>query len=149
MLCYRFPWPWVPSCNAKVSSWLKPLLHLVDQITFCVFSHTAEQDSQPIVALISKQAIPYRTHLDTYCPRGCTPKTQSLADSRMINHFTWQIPTVCTIPTHAQTTTSILTRSTHISTDGRPTLSTLTQAKLNIIKMEDLYNTHDYRARQI
>jgi hypothetical protein len=33
-------------------------------------------------------------------------------------------------------------------TDGRPTLSILIQAKLNIIKMEDLYDTHDYSAKQ-
>jgi hypothetical protein len=37
--------------------------------------------------------------------------------------------------------------STHISTDGRPTLSTLTHAKLNIIKMKDLYDSQDCRAK--
>jgi hypothetical protein len=39
-------------------------------------------------------------------------------------------------------------RSTHITADGRPTLSMLAKANLNIIKMEDLYDSHDYRARQ-
>jgi hypothetical protein len=30
----------------------------VDQITFYIFPHTTEQDSQPIAILISKQAVP-------------------------------------------------------------------------------------------
>jgi hypothetical protein len=33
MLCYGSPATRVPASNAKISSWLKPLLHLVDQIT--------------------------------------------------------------------------------------------------------------------
>jgi hypothetical protein len=61
MLCYGFPYPRVPSSNANVSLWLKLLLHLVDQITSCVFLHTAEQDSQPTTSLISKQVIIYQT----------------------------------------------------------------------------------------
>jgi hypothetical protein len=32
--------------------------------------------------------------------------------------------------------------------DGRPNSHTKTQAILNIIKMEDLHDTHDYRAKQ-
>jgi hypothetical protein len=76
-----FPLTLGPTCSAKVSSYLGPLLHLVDQITFCVFSHTTEKDSQPIAILISKQAIPYRTRGDTYCPGVSTPKIRPLADS--------------------------------------------------------------------
>jgi hypothetical protein len=72
MLCYSFPWPRVPASNAKVSSWLEPLLHLVDKIMSYVFPHTTEQDSQPIVALISKQVIPYQTRGDTCCPGAST-----------------------------------------------------------------------------
>jgi hypothetical protein len=88
MLCYGFTVSQVPACSAKVSSSLKPLLHLVDQITFCIFPHTAEQDSQPTSSLISEQAIPYRTCGDTYCPEVSTPKTRSLAYSSMTIHNT-------------------------------------------------------------
>jgi hypothetical protein len=112
MLCYSFPWPWVPTSTAKVSSWLEPLLHLMDQITSCVFPHTAEQDSQSTTSLISKQAIPYQTCGGTCCPGVSTPKTRSLADSSMTNHITWQNPIISTSPTHAQTTASILTTVT-------------------------------------
>jgi hypothetical protein len=97
-LCNGFPVTRVPASSAKVSSWLKPLLHLMDQITFCVFPHTTEQDSQPIASLISKQAVPYRTRGDTCCPGVSTPKTQSLADLSMTNHNTWRNPTISTIP---------------------------------------------------
>jgi hypothetical protein len=108
MLCYGFPWPRVPICSAKVSSYLKPLLHLVDQITFCVFPHTTEHDSQPIAIIISKQAVPYRTHVGTCCPRVSTPKTWSLADSSVTNYISWQIPTISTFPNLTQTTESNL-----------------------------------------
>jgi hypothetical protein len=138
MLCYGFPVTRVPVCSAKVSSWLDPLLHLVNQITFCVFPHTTEQDSQPTASLISKQVVPYQTHGDTCSPGVSTPKTQFLADSSMTNHNTWRHPTVSTISNLAQTTASNLTTVTHITMDGRPKLSTITQAKLNIIKMEKL-----------
>jgi hypothetical protein len=84
MLCYGFLVTQVPDCSAKVSSLLEPLLHLVDQIMFCAFPHTTEQDSQPITSLISKQVVPYRT----------------------------RNPTVSTISTHAQNTTSNLTTVT-------------------------------------
>jgi hypothetical protein len=106
MLCYGFPCSRVLAYSAKVFSYLEPLLHFMHQITFCVFPHTTEQDSQPTAALISKQVISYRTCGDTYCPGVSTPKTQSLADSNMTNHISWRIPTVSTIPTHAQTTSS-------------------------------------------
>jgi hypothetical protein len=59
MLCYSFPEPRVPASSAKVSSWLEPLLHLVDQIMFCVFPRTTKEDSHPTTSLISKQAVPY------------------------------------------------------------------------------------------
>jgi hypothetical protein len=112
MFCYGFPWPRVPACSAKVSSWLEPLWHLVDQITSCVFPHTSEQDSQPTASLISKQAVPYQTWDDTCCPGVPTPMMRSLADSSITNHITWKIPTVSTIPTHAQTMASTLTMVT-------------------------------------
>jgi hypothetical protein len=59
MLCYDSPVTRVPASSAKVSSWLEPLLHLVNQNTSYVFLHTSEQDSQPTTSLISEQAIPY------------------------------------------------------------------------------------------
>jgi hypothetical protein len=88
MLRYGFPWPWVPACSAKVSSYLEPLLHLVDQIMFCVFPHTTEQDSQPTISMFGKQAIPYRTRGGTYCHGVSTPKIRSLDDSSMTIHIT-------------------------------------------------------------
>jgi hypothetical protein len=112
MLCYGSPVTQVPGSSVKVSLWIKPLLHLVDQITFCVFPHTTEQDSQPTTSLINRQVVPYRTRGGTFCPGMSTPKTRSLAYLSMTNHVTWQSPTVSTIKTHAQTTTSILTTVT-------------------------------------
>jgi hypothetical protein len=84
----------------------------VDQITSYIFPHTTEQDSQPTTSLISNQVVPYWTRGGTCCPRVSTPKTQSLADSSMTNHITWWNPTISTIPTHARTTVSLLTRVT-------------------------------------
>jgi hypothetical protein len=112
MLCYSFLGPQAPACSAKVSSWLKPLLYLVDQITFYVFPQTTEQHSRPTTSQISKQVIPYRACGGTCCSEVSTPNTWSLADSSMTNHNTWRIPTVLTILTHAQTTTSNLTTVT-------------------------------------
>jgi hypothetical protein len=109
MLCYGSPVNRAPASSAKVSSWIKPLLHLVDQITSCVFPHTIEQDSQPTIYLISKQANPYQTHGGKCCPGVCTPKIQSFADSSMTNRITWRNPNICTIPTHAQITAWNLT----------------------------------------
>jgi hypothetical protein len=99
-------------------------------------------------SLISQQAVPYQTYGDTCCSSVSTTKIWSLADSSMMNHITYRIPTVFIISTYAQTTASILTQSTHISTNGRPNSHTNTQDILNIIKMKDLYDTHDCRAKQ-
>jgi hypothetical protein len=140
ILCYGYPWPRVPARSAKVSSYLKPLLYLVDQITSYIFPHTTMQDSQPTASLISKQVVPYRTRGGTCCPGVSTPKIWSLADLSMTNHNTWWIPTVSTIQTHAQTTASILTMVTsHHDGWKTNTLDTQHKPKLNIIKMEDLY----------
>jgi hypothetical protein len=48
--------------------------------------HSTEQDTLPIVLLISKQAILYQTHGDTCCPRVSTPKIQFLPDSSTTYH---------------------------------------------------------------
>jgi hypothetical protein len=68
--------------------------------------HSSEQGTLPTASQIIKQVVPYRTCGGTYCPSVSTSITQSLADSSMINHITWQIPTISTIPNLAQTTTS-------------------------------------------
>jgi hypothetical protein len=112
MLCYYFPVIRVPVYSAKVSSWLEPLLHLVDQITFYVFSHTAEQDSQPTTSLISKQIVPYQTRNDACCPMMSTPKIRSLADSSITIYNTRRNPTVPTIQNLVQTTALNLTTVT-------------------------------------
>jgi hypothetical protein len=112
----------------------------VDQITSYVIPHNNEQDSQPTGSLTSKQVVPYQTHGGTYCPGVSTPKIRSLVDFSMTNHNTWQIPTVSTILTHAQTKASILTTVTsHHDGWKTNTLDTQHNPKLNIIKMEDLY----------
>jgi hypothetical protein len=95
--------------------------------------HSTEHDTQPIAYLISKLAIPYRTHGGTCCPRVSTPKIRSLANSSMTNHITWWNPTVSTIPTLLKSQHRSSPRSNHISTDGRPSL-TKTQTKLNITR---------------
>jgi hypothetical protein len=112
MLCYGFSLPRVRNSSAKVSLWLEPLLHLVDQITSCIFPHTAKQDSQPTTSLISKKVVPYRTCGGTCYLGVYTTKTRSSADSSMTIDITWHISTVSTMPTHTQTTTSILTTVT-------------------------------------
>jgi hypothetical protein len=137
MRCYGFPMTRVPAYSAKNSSWLKSLLHLVDQITFCVFPHTTEQDSQHIASLISKQVALYQICGDTCYPGVSTPKIRSLADLSMTNHNTWQNPTVSTILNLIQTTASNLT--TVISHHNGWNTNTQLKPKLNIIKMEDLY----------
>jgi hypothetical protein len=85
--------------------------------------HSTEQDTQPIAYLISKQVIPYRTRGGTCCPVVSTPKIQSLADSSMTNHITWQNPAVSTIPILLKSQHRSSPWSKHISMDGRPPLT--------------------------
>jgi hypothetical protein len=98
-------------------------------------SHSSEQHTLPTASLISKQVIPYRTRGSTCCPGVSSPMTQSLADSSIINHIIWRIPTVSTIPNLAQTTASNLTTVTSHH-DGWKTNTP--QVKPNIIKIERL-----------
>jgi hypothetical protein len=49
-------------------------------------SHSSKQYTLPVVSLITKQAVPYRTHGSTCCFGVSTSKTGSLADSSMTNH---------------------------------------------------------------
>jgi hypothetical protein len=113
-------------------------------------SNSSEQGTVPTSSLISKQAVPYRTHGDTYCPGVSTPMTRSIADSSMTNHITWQIPSVSTIPNLAQTTVSNLTIvKSHL--DGWETKHSDkdTCQTQHHIRWKDLYDTHDCRAKQI
>jgi hypothetical protein len=74
----------------------RPFLHHVVQTDHKVWSkinhkvwchpHTTEHDTQPIVLLISKQAIPYRTRGGTCCSGVSTPKIRFLADSSITWH---------------------------------------------------------------
>jgi hypothetical protein len=96
----------------RVDAVPRPLLHHVAQASNYANSHSSKQGTLPTTSLISKQAISYQTRGGSYFPRVSTPKTQSLVDSSMTNHITWQNPTVSTIASHAQTTASILTTAT-------------------------------------
>jgi hypothetical protein len=138
-----FPKQTVPACSAKVPStsvpsctmWFRQFTKYVtntDHKVWC-YPHSTKHDTQPIVFLISKQAVPYQTRGSTCCPGVSTPKIRSLADSSMTNHISWRNPTVSTIPTLLKPQHRSSPRSNHISTDGRPFL-TKTQAKLNITK---------------
>jgi hypothetical protein len=55
------------------------------RVTTLIF-HSSEQDTLPIASIISKQAVLYRACDGTCYPGVSTPKTRSLADSRMTNH---------------------------------------------------------------
>jgi hypothetical protein len=143
MLCYgfpqevallavlRFPTQSGPFCTL----WFRQFTKNVTKTGHIDRSHpqSTEYDTQPTAYLISKQAVPYQTCGRTCCPGGSTPKIRSLADSSMTSHITYRNPNCLHHSNLAQTTTSILTRSIHISTDGRPCL-TKTQAKPNITK---------------
>jgi hypothetical protein len=128
--CYGFPHK-RPLLHHVVQAGYK-VCHKVYHKVWC-HSYSIEHDTQPIAYIISKQAVPYRTHGDTCCPMVSTPKIRSLADLSMTNHITWRNPTVSTIPTLLKPHHRSSTQSNHISTDGRPSL-TKTQAKLNITK---------------
>jgi hypothetical protein len=147
MLCYGFPHTEAPLAMLRFPThsgpfctmWFREFTKKVTQIghTDRSHPHSTEHDTQPIAYLISKQAVPYRTRGGTCYPGGSTPKIRSLADSSMTSHITWRNSTVSTSPTLFKPQHRSSPRSSHISTDGRPSL-TKTQAKLNITKMERL-----------
>jgi hypothetical protein len=88
-------------------------------------SHSFEQGTLPTTSLIIKQAVPYQTCGGTSCPGVSTPKTQSLADSSMTNHKPWRSQHFPPFQSLLKPQHRISPRSPHITTDGRPTLSTL------------------------
>jgi hypothetical protein len=149
MLCYSFPMTRVPACSAKISLWLEPLLHLVDQNTSCVFPHTSEQDSQPTTSPISKQAVLYQIRGGTCCPGVSTPKTRSLADSSMTTHNTWRNPTVSPIPNLAQSTTSNR-HDGHLTSrwmEDQHSHNTQHNPNSTSQRWKDFYDTHDCMAK--
>jgi hypothetical protein len=121
-----------------------PLLYQVGWVNHHANSHSSEQDTQPIVFLISNQATPYRIRGGTCCPRMSTPKIRSLVDSsttcdNSINHL--HHSNHCSnhnIDPH--------TVKSHLDGWETTSLHTKTQAKLNIIKMQDLHDTQDCMA---
>jgi hypothetical protein len=86
--------------------------------------HSTEHDTQPIAYLISKQAVPYWTRGGTCCPGVSTPMTQSLADPSMTNTSPNGFQPSPPFQTLLKPQHRISPRSPHITTDGRPTLST-------------------------
>jgi hypothetical protein len=145
-----FPKQTVPTCSAKVSRtnvpsctmWFRRFTKYVTKYDHKVWCHprSTEHDTQPILFLISKQSVPYRTCGGTCCSGGSTPKIWSLADSSMTIHITWWNPTVSTIPTLLKPQHRSSPRSNHILMEGRPSL-TKTQAKLNITNDEKTCTT--------
>jgi hypothetical protein len=100
--------------------------------TMMSFPHSTEQDTLPIVFLISRQVIPYRTCGGTCCSGVSTPKIQSLAESSTtchdsINHLYHfnHCSNHSTDPHHGKLTSRCM--------EDHNTL-TKTQAKLNITK---------------
>jgi hypothetical protein len=136
----RFPEQTVPACSAMVSrtnnpsctTWFTKYVTKTDHKEWC-HPHSTEHGTQPIVFLISKQVISYRTCDGTCCPGVSTPNYWSIAHSSITNHITWQNPTVSTILTLLKLQQRSTPRSNHITSDRRPSL-TKTQAKLNITK---------------
>jgi hypothetical protein len=103
----------------------RPLLHHEPRRVTTSNSHSSEQGTHPIASLIIKQVVPYRTCGDTCCPGVSTPMTRSLADLSMTNHKPWRSQHSPPFQTLLKSQYRISPRSPHITTDGRPTLSTL------------------------
>jgi hypothetical protein len=103
-------------------------------------SHSSEQGTLPTASLISKQVVPYRTCGGTCCPMVSTPKTQSSIDSSMTNHKLWRSQLSPPFQTLHHDGHRASPRSPHITTDGRPTLSTLNTSQTQHHKRwKDLY----------
>jgi hypothetical protein len=136
-----------PACSAKVSLTKGPSCTMwVRHFTkYDAISHSTKQDMLPIVFLISKQVVPYRTRGGTCYPRVTTSKIRSLADSSTtchdgINHL--HHSNYCSnhiIDPH--------TINSHLDGWKTTTLSQRHKPNLTSQMMEDLYNTHDYMAK--
>jgi hypothetical protein len=112
-------------------------------------SHSSEQGTLPTTSLIIKQVVPYRTHGGTCYPGVSTLKSQSLADSSMTNHKPWRSQPSPPFQTILKPQHWISPRSPHITTDGRPTLSTLNTSQTQHHKDgKTCTMTQDCRAKQ-
>jgi hypothetical protein len=49
--------------------------------------HSPEEDTVPIVFLISKKDVTYQTRGSTYCPGVSTPKTRGTTSPDGLNHL--------------------------------------------------------------
>jgi hypothetical protein len=80
------------SCFAKISRTNVPSCTMWERrftkyvIKYDVIPHSMEQDTLPIVFLMSRQVVPYQTRGGTCCPRVSTPKIWSLADLSIACH---------------------------------------------------------------
>jgi hypothetical protein len=111
--------------------------------------HSTEHGTQPIAYLISKQVIPYRTRGGTCCPRVSTSMTRSLVDSSMTNHKPWRSQPSPPFQALLKSLHQISPWPPHITTDGRPTLSTLHTSQTQHHKDGKTCTTsQDYRAKQ-
>jgi hypothetical protein len=91
MLCYGFSNKRSPRVVLRIPTQTSPLAPccsgdsqsiVIKYVTkYDAILHSTEQDTLPIVFLISRQAVPYRTHDGTCYPMVSTLKIQSLADS--------------------------------------------------------------------
>jgi hypothetical protein len=139
--------------NAKVSwgshNTMAPLTSCELGWVTTPISHSSKQGTLPTAYLVSKQVIPYRTRGNTCCPGVSTPKTRTLADSSMTNHKSWRLQPSPPFQTLLKPHHRNSPRSPHITTDGRPTLSTLNTSQTQHDKDGKTCTlTQDYRAKQ-
>jgi hypothetical protein len=108
-----------------------PLFHHVGWVNNDTNSHSFEQDTQPTVFLINREAVSYRTHGGTCCP-------------------------VCLLLRFGQITFQPLLKPQHRSSHDQITSQrmedhishTKTQVILDIIMIEDLHGIQDCRTKQ-
>jgi hypothetical protein len=94
------------------------------RVTTPIF-HSSEQGTLSTTSIFSKQVISHQTRGDTCCPEVSTLNTRSLEDSSMTNNKSWRSQPSPSFQTLLKPQHRISSRSPHITTDGRPTLSTL------------------------
>jgi hypothetical protein len=136
--------------GSQCSTWYPSLSCTVwpSRVTTPIF-HSSEQGTLPIASLIRKQVVPYRTRGGACCPRVSTPKTQSLADLSMTNHKSWWLQPSPPLQILLKPQHRTSPRSPRITTDGRPTLSTLNKSQTQHRKDgKTCTMTQDYRAKQ-
>jgi hypothetical protein len=112
-------------------------------------SHSSEQRTLCTTSLISKQAVPYQTRGGTCYPRVSTPKTRSLADLSITNYKPWRSQPSPPFQSLLKPQHWTSARSPHITTDGRPTLSTVNTSQTQYHKDgKTCATTQECRAKQ-